>query len=79
MIKLRVSYVYSSRCHEIERDFLTSQKISDWIHGRGTIPVRLGDGRKVKAEMFRDPERNYIQIDILTPRLASAFLRNAYR
>jgi len=53
--------------HEIERDFLTSQKISDWIHGRGTIPVRLGDGRKVKAEMSRDPERNHIQIDILTP------------
>jgi hypothetical protein len=51
---------------EIEKDFLTQQKLSDWVYGRGAIPIRLGEGGKIKGEMTRDPVNNRTHIKILT-------------
>lgn len=50
----------------IEIDFLTQQKLSDWPHGRGPIPVRCGDSGALKADMTRDPVNNRTHIKILT-------------
>jgi hypothetical protein len=52
---------------KIENDFLIQQKLSDWAHGRGPIPVWLGDDGKIKGEMTRDAVNNQIRIEILTP------------
>ena len=51
---------------EIEHDFFTQQKLSDWVHGRGPISIRLGEGRKIKGEITRDPANNRTHIKILT-------------
>jgi hypothetical protein len=57
----------SDNGRKIEKDFLTQQKLSDWVHGRGPIPIWLGEGGKIKGEMTRDAINKQIRIKILTP------------
>ena len=51
---------------DIEKDLLTQHKLSDWVHGRGAIPIRLKRGHGRSGEMTRDPMNNWINIRILT-------------
>jgi hypothetical protein len=53
--------------HEIEADLLAQHRFTDWVHGRGSLNVRMGDERRVRAESRRDPEANRLSFNITTP------------
>jgi len=60
--------------HKIEVDLLSSHRLADWVAGRGTIEVRMGDGGRVRAISRRNPEANHLSFDVKTP-MASAAAR----
>lgn len=51
----------------IDRELLTCHQHADWTRGHGAVKVRLGDGRKVAAELRRNTEMNRLEINIMTP------------
>jgi hypothetical protein len=57
----------NSHGNKVEADLLASHKIVDWATGKGTLPVRMGDGRNVSAESYRDAANNRLYFDIKTP------------
>ena len=58
--------------HEIEADLLASHRFTDWVAGRATMKVRMGEGGKVRAESRRDPESNHLAFDVTRPMINPA-------
>ncbi len=51
----------------IEVHLQASQRITDWIAGRGQIDVRIGEAGIVKADLRRGPDGTGFHFDIQTP------------
>ena len=57
---------------KVEDDLLASHRFADWVTGRGTMQVRMGEGGKVRAESRRDPEENHLSFTVTTPMASPA-------
>jgi hypothetical protein len=58
--------------HRIEADLLANRRFADWAAGRGPLPVRMGDGGRVRAVSQRDPATNHLSFTVTTPMMNPA-------
>lgn len=57
---------------KIEADLLSQHKFTDWVYGRGSLKVRMGDKGRVGAESRRDPEARQLEFNVTTPMASPA-------
>ena len=65
--------------HKIEADLLAQHRFTDWVHGRGSLNVRMGNEGRVRAESRRDPEANRLAFNITTPMASPAVQAHQFR